>query len=90
MLLVQQCLMAGRKYNYSNELVQDEFNNITMKAAEDIRKNEKSVLVQHEIFSCMVILQVLLYVFFALVIFANMTLLSSYMLTELMSCILYS
>lgn len=65
------------------KMLQDELNNIARKAAGEIRKNEKRVSIPQAVFSCMVILLILLSVFFALVIFANRKLIHSDILTEL-------
>lgn len=65
------------------KMLWDELNNIDTKAAEDIRKNEKRVSIPQAVFSCMVILRILLSVFFALVISANWKLIHSDILTEL-------
>ena len=64
-------------------MLQDELNSIARKAAGEIRKNEKRVSIPQAVFSCMVILLILLSVFFALVIFANRKLIHSDILTEL-------
>jgi len=64
-------------------MLQDELNCIARKAAGEIRKNEKRVSIPQAVFSCIVILLILLSVFFALVIFANRKLIHSDILTEL-------
>lgn len=65
------------------KMLQDELNSIARKAIGDIRKNEKWVSIPQAVFSCMVILLILLSVFFALVIFANRKLIHSDLLTDL-------
>lgn len=91
MLNLHDLLKTDLPIRFSEEdkkMLQDELSSIARKAAGEIRKNEKRVSVPQAVFSCMVILLVLLSVFFALVIFANLKLLRSDMLTELV--ILYS
>lgn len=91
MLNLHDLLKTDLPIRFSGEdkkMLQDELSSIARKAAGEIRKNEKRVSVPQAVFSCMVILLVLLSVFFALVIFANLKLLRSDMLTELV--ILYS
>lgn len=91
MLNLHDLLKTDLPIRFSEEdkkMLQDELNSIARKASEEIRKNEKRISVPQAVFSCMVILLILLSVFFALVIFANLKLLRSDMLTELV--ILYS
>ena len=91
MLNLHDLLKTDLPIRFSEEdkkMLQDELSSIARKAAGEIRKNEKRVSVPQAVFSCMVILLILLSVFFALVIFANLKLLRSDMLTELV--ILYS
>ena len=91
MLNLHDLLKTDLPIRFSEEdkkMLQDELSSIARKAAGEIRKNEKRVSVPQAVFSCMVILLILLSIFFALVIFANLKLLRSDMLTELV--ILYS
>ena len=71
------------RFSEEDRKMQDELNSIARKAAGEIRKNEKRVSIPQAVFSCMVILLILLSVFFALVIFANRKLIHSDILTEL-------
>jgi hypothetical protein len=61
-------------------MLQNNLTAIAREAAEEIRRNEKRVSIPQAAFWCMVTLLVLLSVFFALVIFANIKLI---ILTEL-------
>ena len=84
--LLQKLLKNDLPIRFSEEdrkMLQDELNSIARKAAGEIRKNEKRVSIPQAVFSCMVILLILLSVFFALVILANRKLIHSEILTEL-------
>ncbi len=86
MLNLHDLLKNDLQIRFSEEdrkMLQDELNSIARKAAGEIRKNEKRVSIPQAVFSCMVILLILLSVFFALVIFANRKLIHSDILTEL-------
>ena len=86
MLNLHDLLKTDLPIRFSEEdrnMLQDELNSIARKAAGEIRKNEKRVSIPQAVFSCMVILLILLSVFFALVIFANRKLIHSDILTEL-------
>lgn len=86
MLNLHDLLKNDLPIRFSEEdrkMLQDELNSIARKAAGEIRKNEKRVSIPQAVFSCMVILLILLSVFFALVIFANRKLIHSDILTEL-------
>ena len=86
MLNLHNLLKNDLPLRFSEEdrkMLQDELNSIARKAAGEIRKNEKRVSIPQAVFSCMVILLILLSVFFALVIFANRKLIHSDILTEL-------
>lgn len=86
MLNLHDLLKADLPIRFSEEdrkMLQEELDDIARKAAEDIRKNEKRVSIPQAVFSCMVTLLILLSVFLALVIFANVKLIHSDILTEL-------
>lgn len=86
MLNLHDLLKTDLPIRFSEEdrkMLQEELDGIARKAAEDIRKNEKRVSIPQAVFSCMVTLLILLSVFLALVIFANVKLIHSDILTEL-------
>ena len=86
MLNLLDLLKTAFPVRFSEEdrnMLQDNLTAIAREAAGEIRKNEKRVSMPQAAFWCMVTLLVLLSVFFALVIFANIKLIRSDILTEL-------